>query len=666
MTRTISIKQTLKQSLAVARHDLKKCRLPLIIFAVVATFFTTAVLSLALVNKESRLQSLLSFSRESSMERFGSVTTLLVFLLTSVFALIYCFITFSYLHDKRKADRSMPMPIRAEALFLTKAVTVLLLTVIPSLFFVGIINIISSVSDTALGANTVNFLWQIPLGALACISFYALMAVCSGTKANAALTYLAICFSYTIAAFYVKGMVDSFFLGVPTNIGGTHFLMKALNPFAAYDGNNVVYWLIFSAVCIALSLVLLRFRKAERAQTSFAYRLPCYAVEALVTFIAGMFMGVLFGSNNVTGNAFWGFVFGFALGGATVFTVAHAILFRGFRGILKSLVCFGGAVAAGIILAAVCCFASSGYVSSLPEESDVKSAGFIEFTDKMLRSPGFSNVTATISDSAEDFTDSATIKDIRALHESIIKFAEKRSDASKFSGVAQTGLTDMLSSVLGQSSTHYSFAYKLNDGSTTSRYYDYSAIVFSYMLEPVSDESRYNDDYPAAALYTEDITKKPEYIKKYSPLFWMSADDLDSIMINYSTVESIGYPSDDVFFVENKGEGKADLQKVLEALRADAEEHGVKDPYSNDDPMITLITRDSNSIGSGSTVISQTVLSRMGGSYLFGFDLTFGIPSSYTRTVNALKEIGVLTENGKPDASSKYLYNPFYGTEDIY
>ena len=88
MTRTISIKQTLKQSLAVARHDLKKCRLPLIIFAVVAAFFTTAVLSLALVNKESRLQSLLSFSRESSMERFGSVTTLLVFLLTSVFALI--------------------------------------------------------------------------------------------------------------------------------------------------------------------------------------------------------------------------------------------------------------------------------------------------------------------------------------------------------------------------------------------------------------------------------------------------------------------------------------------------------------------------------------------------------------------------------------------------
>ncbi|MBQ1453320.1 MAG: hypothetical protein IIZ23_05060, partial [Ruminococcus sp.] len=78
------------------------------------------------------------------------------------------------------------------------------------------------------------------------------------------------------------------------------------------------------------------------------------------------------------------------------------------------------------------------------------------------------------------------------------------------------------------------------------------------------------------------------------------------------------------------------------------------------------ITRDSNSVGSGSTVMSQTVLSRMGGSSLFGFDLTFGIPSSYTRTVDALKETGVLTENAKPDASSKYLYDPFYGTEDIY
>ena len=338
MTRTISIKQTLKQSLAVMRHDLKKSRLPLIIFAVVAAFFTTAVLSLAIVSKQHRLQSMFSIYRSSSMERFGEVTTLLVFLLTSVFALIYCFKLFSYLHNKRKADRIVPMPIKAGVLFLTKTVTALLLTVIPSLFFVGIINIIASASGTVLGDNVINAFWQIPLGALACVSFYALMAVCSGTKANAALTYLAICFSYTVAAFYVKGMIDSFFLGIPTNVRGEHFLMKALNPFAAYDGSNVVYWLIFSAVCIALSLLLLRFRKAERAQTSFAFRLPCYVVEALLTFISGMFMGVLFGSNKVTGDAFWGFVFGFALGGATGFTVTHAILFRGFKGILKSLI----------------------------------------------------------------------------------------------------------------------------------------------------------------------------------------------------------------------------------------------------------------------------------------------------------------------------------------
>ena len=49
--------------------------------------------------------------------------------------------------------------------------------------------------------------------------------------------------------------------------------------------------------------------------------------------------------------------------------------------------------------------------------------------------------------------------------------------------------------------------------------------------------------------------------------------------------------------------------------------------------------------------------------YLFGFLADF---IGVTHLVFIKKWIGVLTENGKPDASSKYLYNPFYGTEDIY
>ena len=645
MTRTISFKQTLKQSLAVARHDLKKCRLPLIIYAVIAAFFTTAILALSLVNRRSPLSSVM-LRQTSDMQDFYTVAALAVFLLTSIFALIYCFKLFSYLHNKRKQDRIMPMPVRSGVIYLSKALTSFLLAVLPALFFIGIIAVISAIFGVTVNSEVLSMLWKIPLGASACVSFYALLAVCCGTSANTALSYLAICFSYPMAAFYVKNMIDSFFFGIPTNVRGEHFLMKALNPFAAYDGNNVIYWLIFTAACLALGVLLLSRRKAERAQTGFAFRLPCYVVETLVTFIAGMFMGVVFASNKVTGDAFWGFVFGFLLSSATAFTVAHSILFRGFKKLLTSLIGFGAAVGIGIALTAVCCFAADSYAHYLPERSEIESAGYIEFNSVMLSDPHFSDISGTVYDSAEDFTDKEDVGSIYEGYESIIRAAEKRTASTKFGSITANAFTDALYSLFNQNKERYSLAFKLSDGSVVTRFYDlnyleYSDTVNTLESGDLNDYSfymfSYRDSLPNNLIYT------PAYIEKYNPWLYTDADEIESIYVDAAGSD---------FRIES-GKNSADLEKVFNAFCEDMKEQGYQ-PISSYGEDVRLIIYKKQENTTGSTTAKALL------SDLYPGDMDYGdyfeIPKEYTHTIDALKEIGVLKEYGKGNLSSPY-YN---------
>ena len=80
--------------------------------------------------------------------------------------------------------------------------------------------------------------------------------------------------------------------GIPAGRYNSSFIMRALNPLSAYDGTHLIYWTVFIAACLFLGIFLIKKRKAECAQTSFAYYLPCYAVKLLIAFCAGMFLGI--------------------------------------------------------------------------------------------------------------------------------------------------------------------------------------------------------------------------------------------------------------------------------------------------------------------------------------------------------------------------------------
>ena len=340
MTRTTSVKQDLRQGATIFFYQLKKSRTPLILFAVLAVFFGTTVFALTAMNARS-VNRFYQVDRVNAIQSFSTYATLAVFFLTCVFTIIYTLRVFSYLHSKRKADWINPLPVKSGVLFIAKALAAFAAAVVPALVFIGVICIITACSGETVNSEILRLFLGIPLGSIACIAFYGLLAVCCGSSVNTVLSFLAISFCYPFSAAFVKGMIKAFFYAAPFEQTSHSFIMDALNPMAAYDGVNAVYWLLFTLGCFVLSVLLLRRRKAERAQTSFAYRLPCYAVEVLVTFIAGMMTGVIFSSTGVLDGSLGSFTFGFILGGGTAFiqfflgaeAIVGRALFHQFLGI---------------------------------------------------------------------------------------------------------------------------------------------------------------------------------------------------------------------------------------------------------------------------------------------------------------------------------------------
>lgn len=163
------------------------------------------------------------------------------------------------------------------------------------------ISIITVCTGNSVISELSSMFLKICLGTLASISFFGLIAICCGTMLNSVLMFIAVCVAYPLSAIFIKGIVVGCFDGFYVGIFKDSIIMNALNPLAAYDGINIIYWLIFSVACIVLGAFLAKKRKAERAQSAFAFHLPCYIIKVLVSFLAGMFLGVLFGSVNVLG-----------------------------------------------------------------------------------------------------------------------------------------------------------------------------------------------------------------------------------------------------------------------------------------------------------------------------------------------------------------------------
>ena len=655
MTRITSTKNDLKLGLTVLLYELKQRRTLLIVYSIIAAFLTTVILSLSVVTNQYDtnrygFESVYGAAYEpvNGLQSFHVLAAAAVFLLTSIFTIIYTMRIFSYLHNKRKADRINPMPIPSGVLFIGKALAAFAASVIPALFFIGIICLITVFSGATVNSEVVSLFWQIPMGSIACISFYGLMAVCCGGTANTVLSFLGICFAYPVSAFIIKGMIEAFFFGVPNDIYGQHFLLKALNPLAAYDGVNIIYWVIFTLCCFALSVWLLRRRKAEHAQTSFAFRLPCYVVEILITFIAGMLLGIMFGSYAVLGSAFAGFVFGMILGGGTAFVVCHIILFRGFNSILKSLIGFGAVTVLAIAFTGFCCLTSDNYALYMPSADDIVSVGYINFGDGSLYDKSVGDISHLINDSAEDFKEESEINSVYNAHQKIVDGFEKCETKTKFQSVTPFSFRSLLYSLIGESS-RYSIAYKLKDGRTVTRFYD-SDKLLNLSLDSYYEYNDYSYyyDYYYDVFPIEKLEDTKTYAQKYSAVGRTTAEDLASIEVSINnSMYRISEPKD--------------IEKLFEAFKKDYLENGKSEAMGYS---LSLNTKDAN-LGSDAAI--SVLLSNISNNMHGRMYNDYGISNNYKNTYDVLEEIGIVDKDKFANKKSPYLvYANEYDNEDYY
>lgn len=672
MTSTVSFKEKLKQAYSVFKWDLKSCSGTMAVYAILAAVFTTIILTLCLVvgfyaqsntmyDTYTYSQSLYSLAEApdtnavaEAVKVFQIIASQMIYFLTIIFAIIYTVKVYSYLHNKRKADLYGSLPISRIMLFVSKSASAYLFTLIPAMFFLGIIFLISACFGQPIVNEAIDIYVKLLMGTLASISAYGLISVCCGTTINSVIMFIAVCIAYPLSAMFIKGVANGFFCGTYTGIFKDHFIMNALNPLAAYDGINIIYWLIFSVVCIVASAFLVKRRKAERAQASFAYYLPCHIVKVLVAFLVGMFLGVLFGSLNVFGDGYLGFVFGFILGSVPAFVITHLIFYKGFSKLIRTSIPLGGLVVVVVAVMAVCNYDVFGYNEFVPNFDDVQSAGLIDAEHFYRESD--SDLNKIVRNSAEDFTDKESINSIISSHSSIIADKDFSSD-KKFQSVWYDMFVDNMN--IGLDEMQYSFAYKMNNGRVVTRTYSLSVY------------DTFSDNY----IDTTNIVKTKTYTEKYTAAINAKQSDISSVIVKKTSYAGCAS--------ENTDKSKEDFAKVLEAFREE-----FKADKNNTETVLALLgggyyyevdIEDFKTAYPDAVCLLQVntgsndYYSNVGNIFTALFTGNYSIydeprqevyiiPKSYTKTITALKEIGVLNSDNTINEDSDYFkaLNQYY------
>lgn len=627
----------LKGFFTVFKWELRNCKSPLIIFSILSGVAITVILTLAVIiglgiateNLDAENPVFDYTIVQNSVLIFQYIASYVVFFLNAIFTVIYTIRIFSYLHNKRKADMYGALPVTRRAFYVAKTVSAFIFSVVPTMFFLSLIAVISVMFGQPVVNEVAKIYVQLLFGSMACISFYGLLAVCCGTSLNSVLTFVAVNFAYPLSALLIKGVLKSFMYGIPTDTYNNSFIMKALNPLSAYDGTNLIYWVLFIAACLFLGIFLVKKRKAECAQTSFAYYLPCYIVKLLIAFIAGMFLGVVFAGTPMFISSYLRFCFGFILGAIPAYIITHLILYKGFKKLMKTAIPLG--VLMLVVIAAMGClhFDPLGYTTRVPDASEIASAGVVDLGNcyQVGRQSNFS----IASQAADDFTDKDDIERITSFHSAILKDAEEDASLKYINVWASIATSSVPTDLLNDG---YCVSYKLNNGTTMYRMYEDR--LFNYNSV---DTTR-----------VEKLFDSEAYFNNYSPVMNIKPDEINAMGIDSTHDDFRGMFSIDRSDSVSERTANADRQRILEAFRKDVAAHGYSDSYGSS--IYTLRIRYDNNRMAEDGSLTYLLVASIAGS---GTE-SYYIPEEYTETIAVLKDMHLINSDNSANHDSLY-YN---------
>lgn len=479
----------------------------------------------------------------SKFQVFQFISTYVIAFFNVIFSIIFSIKGFAYLHDKRKADFYGSLPMGRNTILVARICAVICLSLVPALFFYGVIALITAISGSAM-ANILSVIVSTIIGTITLAISYCIIALCCGTTQNAIVMFLSINVIYPFVMIFVSGIINGFYPFMNTEIITNSFIKVAFSPLSAYSSKYTIYWIIFNILGFALCLNLSKKRKAESAQTQYAFSLPCQVVKTLFSLFSGLVIGCWFGYINLTGNAILGFIVGYLIASVAFYAIAHIVLYKKTKGMFKkaislyvSFVC----VLAGILF---CNSDVIKYDNVNFTADDVASAGVVDI--KNYFSETCLNYTAIMDDNdfyenakdcCNDFTDKEFIEKTLKVNKDISELSNTSADfkfAGAFINIIEKVLPDAvnyISNFTYNLNDEFVFSYKLNNGNIVTNYYPANYFnKLSYMEEflgkTASDDFSYvyenSDGTLSLSSYSvekakelTDILTSVNYINKY-------------------------------------------------------------------------------------------------------------------------------------------------------
>lgn len=545
----------------------------------------------------------------------------LVMPLTLLFALILAVMLFNYLHQKRSTDYFHSVPVGRTPLLLGKYFAGLTMIFIPLIINLGIVAIIIGVNNFGATVPVVSILYDLLWAMLmvaAAFSFTVLMAVCSGTTMDMVVSTIVINIAYPIMIILSQYIARSILpgLGISSKVI-TNTSTVAFAPFAAaffpfiptrlfgfsmLTTPFTIWWILFTLVLFAASIILYHKRKSESAENTFAFPLPKIIIRFVVTAAAGLGLGMILYSGSNQNN--FNFFLGVFTGSLAAHIIIEAIYSRGFKGLKKSLKYYGAFVMLFLIAYIPLSYGFFGYDTRVPATADVAS---VEVYLPYYSSAYYSTATQVADEHgnqlaviAGQLSSSQNIDKIRTLQQNLISSCKQNSYPYKINTNAYQQIN---------------MVYHLKNGHTLSRTY-YSTVcggytgkeLFTEDLQKLAFEIQGSDEYKAGYLinYLE-----PSYIDKANIFGGNSSYTLES--------------GDDIKL------------ELINALKQDIQE---TNPSTADEEAfrIDLEFKDSFVPSAGSPL--KKLIGNYSGKVHFNNSPYFSVPKSFVHTTKLVKKYG--------------------------
>lgn len=432
---------------------------------------------------------------------FAAAVTPIVLL----FTLIVSAMLFSYLHKKRSADLFGALPLKRNSLLCAQLLSALTIILAP-LILMWLLSVLWVPYDFSHNPQSMlfDFLLALLICVVSCLSFSLFCAVCAGTTFDMIVSILFLNIIYPAAVFLFTWFTACMLPGFGSGVLKATFV-TALCPFGAvFDGYTAsgggltayyCWWAFFTVAMLTASLLLNRKRRAEHAETSFAYKAPALAIRFIATMACGIAFGWILSSIFYFGEKtnVLAFLIGLLIGSFVCHLILEAIYFRGFKGLKKSLIYYGAAALVTVVLYLSLAGGFFGYVTRVPLADEVDNVSISAIDVNAYDFEGMEDDSVTLREPEN-------IQNVIGLHRQYIGYINATNSYSP---------PNPLNFLSGRGG--YNITYHLKDGRTITRSYT------KYYID-VNDSSDYRGNLLASSEYQQQafaiFTRKPFELKR--------------------------------------------------------------------------------------------------------------------------------------------------------